>query len=84
MTQYLTEKGVRETFDFLARVGSGSKIVFTYVRKDFIDGKDIYDSEIFYKKYVKNNIWLFGMDPKTLLKFLDEYGWKVIERCRVR
>src|SRR5512145_591525 len=35
VTQYLSEAGVRKTFDFLANAGAGSQLVFTYVRKDF-------------------------------------------------
>ena len=35
VTQYLTEQGVRATFDFLAKAARGSRLAFTYVRKDF-------------------------------------------------
>jgi O-methyltransferase involved in polyketide biosynthesis len=31
VTQYLTEAGVRKTFDFLATAAPGSHLVFTYV-----------------------------------------------------
>jgi O-methyltransferase involved in polyketide biosynthesis len=40
VTQYLTEPGVRKTLDFLARAAGGSRLAFTYVRKDFLEGKD--------------------------------------------
>ncbi len=42
VTQYLTEAGIRTTFDFLSKAPAGSRLVFTYVRKDFIDGKVCY------------------------------------------
>jgi len=36
VTQYLTEAGIRSTFDFLARAAVGSRLAFTYVRKDYL------------------------------------------------
>lgn len=52
VTQYLTEKGIRSTFDFLAKAASGSRLVFTYICKDFLDGRVMHGWENFYKKYV--------------------------------
>lgn len=79
VTQYLTENGIRATFNFLAKAERGSLLVFTYVRKDFLDGRVMYDWEKIYKKYVKNKIWLFGMDSEEWPGFLEGYGWKIIE-----
>lgn len=80
VTQYLTETGIRKTFDFLAKAERGSRIVFTYIRKDFLDGQVMYSWEKIYMKYVaKDNIWFFGMNPEAWSKFLEEYGWKVVE-----
>lgn len=79
VTQYLTETGIRATFDFLAKAESGSLMVFTYVRRNFLDGRVMYDWENIYRKYVKNKIWLFGMDPEEWPVFLEGYGWKIVE-----
>ncbi len=79
VTQYLTEAGIRAIFDLLAKAERGSLLVFTYVRKDFLDGRVMYDWENIYKKYVKNKIWLFGMDPEEWPGFLEGYGWKIVE-----
>jgi methyltransferase (TIGR00027 family) len=80
LTQYLTDKGIRTTFNFLAKASRGSRLAFTYIRKDFLDGRVMYGMENFYKKYVvKDKIWLFGMDPDAWPNFLNEYGWQVIE-----
>ena len=38
VTQYLTEDGVRRTLEGLRAAAPGSRLVFTYVRRDFIDG----------------------------------------------
>ena len=80
VTQYLTEAGIHETFDFLAKAPAGSRLVFTYVRKDFIDGKVFYGQEYLYKKMLlKDKIWLFGMDPEDVADLLGVYGWRVLE-----
>ncbi|GMA48969.1 SAM-dependent methyltransferase [Alicyclobacillus contaminans] len=79
VTQYLTEKGVRTTFDFLSKVARGSRLAFTYVRKDFLEGRAMYNSEKLYKRYVTNKNWIFGMEPERWTNFLKEYGWQVIE-----
>lgn len=80
VTQYLTEAGIQTTFDFLAKAPSGSRLVFTYVCKDFIDGKVFYDQEYLYKKMLlKDKIWFFGIDPEDVADFLGVYGWRVLE-----
>jgi methyltransferase (TIGR00027 family) len=80
VSQYLTETGIRTTFDFLAKAARGSRLAFTYVRKDFLDGQVMYGQEHLYKQYVvRGKIWLFGMDPEGVVNFLEPYGWRVIE-----
>ncbi|MFC7394063.1 SAM-dependent methyltransferase [Scopulibacillus cellulosilyticus] len=79
VTQYLTEKGIRSIFSFLSNAAPGSRIVFTYVRKDFLDGREMYGWEKGYKRFVTNKIWIFGMEPGEWPSFLNDYGWQVIE-----
>jgi methyltransferase (TIGR00027 family) len=80
VTQYLTETGIRRTLDFLAKAPHGSRLAFTYIRKDFIDGKNKYGQEAAYQQYIsKDKFWLFGMDPKEVSSFLENYGWRVVE-----
>ncbi|WP_434509770.1 SAM-dependent methyltransferase [Desulfitobacterium sp. AusDCA] len=79
VTQYLTEKGIRTTFDFLAKAAPGSRLAFTYVLKDFLDGRAMYGWEKGYKRFVENKIWIFGMEPEAWPDFLKKYGWRVIE-----
>jgi methyltransferase (TIGR00027 family) len=80
VTQYLTEAGNRATFDFLVKAPAGSRLAFTYIRKDFIDGKVFYGQEYLYKRMVlKDKAWFFGMDPEDMADFLGGYGWRVLE-----
>jgi methyltransferase (TIGR00027 family) len=79
VTQYLTESSVRATFSFLANVAQGSRLAFTYVRKDFLDGCAMYGWEKGYRDFVKTRLWKFGMEPAKWSDFLEAYGWMVIE-----
>jgi len=79
VTQYLTEQGVRATFAWLAKAASGSRLAFTYVRKDFLDGKAFYGWESGYRQFVASKVWLFGMEPEDCPSFLQGYGWRIIE-----
>ena len=80
VTQYLTMAGIQTTFDFLAKAQSGSRLVLTYVRKDFVEGRAFYDNEDLYKRLVlKDKVWLFGLNPEEVADFLAGYGWRVLE-----
>jgi len=80
VTQYLTETGIRRTFDFLAKAPNGSRLTFTYIRKDFITGKNKYGQEAAYRQYIsKEKFRLFGLDPENVVDFLNPYGWYVVE-----
>ena len=81
VTQYLTEKAVRSTFDFLAKVTPGSRLVFTYIRQDFLDGTNLYGAGAMYQRFrVKQKLWLFGMVPEQVAPFLVAYGWRELEQ----
>jgi methyltransferase (TIGR00027 family) len=81
VTQYLTEAGVRKTFDFLAKAKAGSRLVFTYIRKDFIAGTASYGLDYLYQNYcVKRQLWHFGFDPRQVASFLAEYAWQELEQ----
>lgn len=80
VSQYLTETAVRQTFDFLAQTPTGSQLAFTYVRKDFVDGKKLYGQNALYEEMiVKGNVWHFGFEPEKVANFLSEYGWHIVE-----
>jgi methyltransferase (TIGR00027 family) len=82
VTQYLTEDAVRTTFDFLAGAAPGSRVVFTYVRKDFIDGVNMYDAAILYKRFrQRQQVWKFGLRPEDVEGFVAEYGWQLVAQA---
>ncbi len=84
VNQYLEEKSIKQTFDFLSHTHKGGKIAFTYVRKDFLDGSKLYGMEDAYKRFVEEKIWIFGMNPEEWPQFLEEYDYKIIEDVEVK
>jgi methyltransferase (TIGR00027 family) len=82
VTQYLTEDAVRATLRALQATAAGSRLVFTYVRKDFIDGVNMYDAAILYKRFrQRQQVWRFGLDPDEVAAFVAEYGWQLDEQA---
>jgi methyltransferase (TIGR00027 family) len=76
VTQHLTEDGVRHTLAFLAEAAPGSRLVFTYVRRNFLDGTNTHEAEDAYREFVvRRQIWHFGRTPDHVAGLLDEYGW---------
>jgi methyltransferase (TIGR00027 family) len=81
VTQYLTEAAVRATFDFLAQAPAGSELVFTFVRKDFLDGTTMFGGEAAHQDFVvKRRMWKFGLLPDEVAGFVEPYGWAVTEQ----
>jgi methyltransferase (TIGR00027 family) len=79
VTQYLSEEGLAKTFEFLSGATRESLLAFTYVRKDLIDGRKLYDWEKARRKYVKGGLWLSGLEPAQVGEFLWTYGWRLVE-----
>ena len=79
VSQYLTEPAVARMFQFFSRAAEGSRLAFTYVRRDFLEGRAFYGWEKAYQRFVASGIWLFGMDPEAWPDLLTKYGWHMIE-----
>ncbi|WP_100882119.1 SAM-dependent methyltransferase [Mycobacterium colombiense] len=82
VTQYLTEATVRRTLDGLRATAPGSRLVFTYVRRDFIDGTNRYGTRTLYRTVrQRRQLWHFGLQPDEVEAFLGEYGWRLVEQA---
>ncbi|MDG5773522.1 SAM-dependent methyltransferase [Mycolicibacterium fortuitum] len=82
VTQYLTADGVASTFEFLRSAAPGSRLGFTYVRGDFIDGTNRYGAESLYRRFrVRSQLWQFGLQPDRVVAFIEPYGWRLIEQA---
>jgi len=82
VTQYLTEDGVRRTLQGLRVAAPGSRFVFTYVRRDFIDGTNLYRTPTLYRNTrERQQLWHFGLQPDEVAGFIGEYGWRLVEQA---
>ena len=84
VTQYLTEDAVRRTLEGLRAAAPGSRMVFTYVRRDFIDGTNRYGTRTLYRNGPTASGKLVALrlsSPKRLPAFIGEYGWRLVEQA---
>jgi len=82
VTQYLTESGVRRTLEGLRAAAPGSRLVFTYVRRDFIDGTNRYGTRTLYRNVrQRHQLWHFGLQPDEVEGFIADYGWRLVEQA---
>jgi methyltransferase (TIGR00027 family) len=82
VTQYLTAEAVHSTLAALRSAVAGSRLVFTYVRKDFIDGINLYGAEALYRRFVqRQQLWHFGLSPQEVATFLAGHGWRLSEQA---
>ncbi|KLO29477.1 SAM-dependent methyltransferase [Mycobacterium haemophilum] len=82
VTQYLTEDGVRRTLEGLRATAPGSRLVFTYVRRDFIDGTNRYGTRTLYRTVrQRRQLWHFGLQPDEVAGFIADYGWRLVEQA---
>lgn len=82
VTQYLTEDAVRRTLEGLRAAAPGSRLVFTYVRRDFIDGTNRYGTRTLYRNVrERRQLWHFGLQPGEVADFIGGYGWRLVEQA---
>lgn len=82
VTQYLTEATVRRTMEGLRAAAPGSRLVFTYVRRDFIEGTNRYGTRTLYRNVrQRKQLWRFGLEPDEVAAFVGNYGWRLVEQA---
>ena len=82
VTHYISKEANDSTLKYVAQAEPGSNIVFTYVLKNFIDGKEIHEgTERTYKRFCKKNnpLWIYGLDPTDIGNYLSKYSLSLIE-----
>lgn len=75
VSQYLAEDAVRQVLSFLGTAAIGSRLIFTFVRRDYFDGTESYGAAALHKRFVDSGIWHFALDPSEVDGLLREYGW---------
>jgi methyltransferase (TIGR00027 family) len=82
VTQYISKDAIDNTLKYIAQASKGSRIVFTYVLKSFINGSYIPDGlNSFYKSVLKkkNPLFVCGFDPAEVHEYLSKYSLSIIE-----
>lgn len=82
VTQYLSREALHATFGQLRAVLPGNRLIFTYVRQDFIDGTNLYGARSLYRRFrQRREIWKSGFVPEQVEEILAGYGWRLIEQA---
>lgn len=81
VTNYLTASAVDAVLRYVAACGDGSRLVFTYVHRDALDGSGRFPDA---NKIVSNveklgEPWIFGLTPEELPSFLRSRGLLLIQ-----
>jgi methyltransferase (TIGR00027 family) len=79
LTQYLTMAAVARLLQFMSNAAPGSWAIFTYVREDFIKGRDLAGQARLYDRYVRGGVWRFGLSPDRIGDWLRAYSWRLVE-----
>ncbi len=74
LTQYLSAAAVARLLQFMAEAAPGNRAIFTYVRDDFIAGRDLAGQQRLHDRYVRS-----GLAPNRVGEWLRAYGWRLIE-----
>ncbi|MCO1661178.1 class I SAM-dependent methyltransferase [Pseudonocardia humida] len=81
VTQYLTEDAVHRTLDALSALATGSRLLFTHIRRDFLDGTHLYGAGPVHRRMTgEHRVWHFGVDPGEVGPLLGRHGWTEVEQ----
>jgi methyltransferase (TIGR00027 family) len=81
VTQYITAEAVSSTLECVAHVsGVGSAIVFTYVRRDLVDGSERTEWVEPFLTFAERvgSPWMCGLDPDTIEQYLSDHGLQLV------
>ena len=82
VTQYLPPEAVRATLGQLSGAATGSRLIFTYIRQDFIDGTQTYGADTVYRRFrQRSQVWKSGLVPEEVGDLLAEFGWRLVEQA---
>ena len=81
VSQYISKEANDSILKYMAQAAPDSKIVFSYILKSFIEGKNIHEGiRTMYKLMVKRfSIWIYGLDPAEIGDHLSKYSLSLIE-----
>ena len=77
VSQYITDAAMRGLLGFLAGSATGSRLSFTYVQKDFVDGTRDMGAASLRRRFVEKQppLWTYALDPSDVGTLLADYRW---------
>ena len=83
VTQYITEEAVENIFRFAAQAPTGSRIAFTYIKREIIEGsvRSRVDQRIMKRVARRGMPWFFGINGEILEGWLNQRGFKLIDQA---
>ncbi|MEW5811006.1 MAG: SAM-dependent methyltransferase [Actinomycetota bacterium] len=82
LTQYLSPDALRATMAALGTATPGSRLVFSYIRQDFLDGQNLYGAQSLYRRFrERRQVWRAGLVPEQLGDWLADLGWNLVEQA---
>jgi hypothetical protein len=84
VTQYLAEPTVRSTLTFLETASSGSSLIFTFVRADFLYGTNLYGGSRSPQLRHSTTAMALRARPRRRRPLVDKYGWDEREQVGAR
>ncbi|MCV7152179.1 SAM-dependent methyltransferase [Mycolicibacterium pyrenivorans] len=82
VTQYLAPEAVSATLGQLSSAAPGSRLIFTYIRQDFIDGTQRYGAEAVYRRFrQRSQLWKSGLVPEQVGEVLADHDWRLVEQA---
>lgn len=79
VTQYISEAAVRRLLEETSGVDPGSGLAFTYIRQDFIEGRELWGLETLYHlTRERRTTWKFGLEPDAVSEFIAPFGWRKV------
>ena len=80
VTNYLTSEAVGATFDYVAGVAPGSRIVFTYVHSNVVSEPSTFSGTEPVTKMLHQvgEPWTFGLDPDEVPLYLCQHGLDLV------
>ena len=83
VSAYLTKEANDNILKYVSRSGSGSKLVFSYVTKDFMNGKNLHHktARILHERIMvkKELTLLHGYDQSTIEEYLSRFSLTTLE-----
>lgn len=81
VTNYLTEEAVKNTFTFISKFATKSRVIFTYVHKNILHHPESFlgGTKLLEDLEKLEERWTFGFLPEEVSNYLNQFGIRLLE-----